>query len=236
MHEVNQDRPAMVKLANVSMKANDVAILRDVSLALYAGERVALLGANGAGKTSLLRAIHGLAPIDRGSIDAPTASEQAILFQKPSLLRRSVLDNVTFALETQGVARVQAVARARECLARAGLTTFADRYARALSGGEQQKLALVRAMALQPKLLLADEPSASLAPRAVFEVEQLIRELCDAGATLVIATHNRGQAKRLATRTLFMSEGRIVEDRATDDFFANPVSQEAIDYLNVERV
>jgi tungstate transport system ATP-binding protein len=236
MRDRNGAAVAIVTLASVSLVQNGVAILRDVSFTVSTGQRIALLGANGAGKTSLLRTIHGLTIASSGRVNAPIAGEQAMLFQKPSLLRRSAAENVAFAMRARGFADEQARARASECLDRCGLSPLSDRYARTLSGGEQQKLALARAMALQPKLLLADEPTASLAPRAVFEVERLIDELCNIGATLVVATHNRGQAKRLATRIVFMSEGRIVEDRPTDDFFSNPVSQEAIDYLNVERI
>ncbi len=236
MLEATQATATIANLESVSLVQNGVAILRDLSLSVRTGEHIALLGANGAGKTSLLRTIHGLTIATSGRVEAPVASEQAMLFQKPSLLRRSTLDNVAFALEARGHSRRGALSAARDALDRCGLYAFADRYARTLSGGEQQKLALARAMILQPKLLLADEPTASLAPRAVFEVEQLIDELCSASTTLVIATHNRGQAKRLATRIVFMSEGCIVEDTSSAEFFSNPVSQEAIEYLNVERV
>jgi tungstate transport system ATP-binding protein len=151
------------------------------------------------------------------------------------LLKRSVIENVAFALIARGVARADAERTAMEKLEATGLATFSDRYARTLSGGEQQKLALARAWAMQPKLLLADEPTANLAPASVHAVESILQRIGDAGTTLIFATHNRGQAKRLATRIVFMADGRVAEDQTANDFFAKPLSAEAIDYLNVER-
>jgi tungstate transport system ATP-binding protein len=227
---------ALIELRDVRYRVREAEILRDIHLRVHAGERVALLGANGAGKTSLLRLINGLISASAGAVNVPSIASQAMLFQKPPLLRRNVLDNVAFALRARGMNASDAEQVSQQTLNRCGLSGLSHRYARALSGGEQQKLALARAWVTRPMLLLADEATASLAPAAVHEVEHLLLEICDQGSTLVFATHNRGQAKRLATRIVFMSEGRVIEDRATEDFFANPVSQEAIDYINVERV
>ncbi len=224
-----------VALNGVSAVAGGTTILRDVTLVIAPGECVAVLGANGAGKSSLLRLMNGLLATNSGSAHTPSSRDQALIFQRPVLLKRSVLDNVSFALKTRGVAADDAAEIAREKLAACGLATFADRYARTLSGGEQQKLALARAWALQPKLLLADEPTANLAPAAVHSVETILHRMHVAGATIVLATHNRGQAKRLATRVIFMADSTIVEDRPANDFFASPQSAEAIEYLAVER-
>jgi tungstate transport system ATP-binding protein len=227
---------ALVELRNVSYTAGGVSILRAIDLSVQAGERVALLGANGAGKTSVLRVVNGLLLPSSGSMVAPQTRAQAMIFQKPPLLRRNVVENIAYVLRVRGLAAHEAQQRALQTIDRCGLTGLAHRYARSLSGGEQQKLALARAWVAQPTLLLADEPTASLAPAAVHDLERIVREMCDSGATLIFATHNRGQAKRLATRVLFMSEGRLVEDRTAQDFFTNPLSQEAIDYLSVERI
>jgi tungstate transport system ATP-binding protein len=226
----------LVQLSAVNYRVNNVHVLRDVNFSLRASERVALLGANGAGKTSLLRIVHGLVSPKDSSVHVPPPTAQAMIFQKPPLLKRSARENLEFVLRARGAARDDARAKATDLLERCDLLPLADRYARALSGGEQQKLALARAWALQPSLLLADEPTASLAPAAVLALERLMQAMCESGTTLIFATHNRGQARRLATRIVFMSEGRVVEDRATEDFFANPASTEAIDYLNVERI
>lgn len=226
----------LVELRDVSYRVRDEAILRGVSLRVNVGERIAVLGANGAGKTTLLRLVNGLISPSGGTLNSPAVAAQAMLFQKPPLLRRSVLDNVAFVLKSRGVDATEALQVSLQTLNRCGLTGLSHRYARALSGGEQQKLALARAWVTRPSLLLADEATASLAPASVHEVERLLLEMCEQGSTLVFATHNRGQAKRLATRIVFMSEGRVIEDRAAEDFFTNPASQEAIDYINVERV
>lgn len=237
MHSAaNVESGTLVELRNVRYRVRDAEILRGISLRVRSGERIALLGANGAGKTTLLRLINGLLSPSGGTLTSPPVTAQAMLFQKPPLLRRSVLENLTFVLQNRGMNASQAQEVSLQTLTRCGLAALSQRYARALSGGEQQKLALARAWVTRPTLLLADEATASLAPAAVHEVERLLLEMCEQGSTLLFATHNRGQAKRLATRIIFMSHGRVVEDRVAEDFFARPASQEAIDYINVERV
>ncbi|MGL4232533.1 MAG: energy-coupling factor ABC transporter ATP-binding protein [Casimicrobium sp.] len=225
-----------VKLVNACVTVRDLAILRNVELSITAGERVAVLGANGAGKSTLLRLINGLVGASSGSVLSPAQSAQALIFQRPIMLKRSTLDNVAFALKARGVSRAEAIECAKQTLAHCRLEALANRPARSLSGGEQQKLALARAWALEPALLLADEPTASLAPAAVHDVEAMLKQIVGDEKTLVFATHNRGQAKRLATRVLFLHEGCVTEDRPVNDFFATPMSQPAIDYLNVEKV
>lgn len=226
----------IVSLRDVSYAVRGALILKNVSLTVNTGERVAVLGANGAGKTTLLRLINQLHPPTAGTLITPAAASQAMIFQKPPLLRRSALENVAYVLRTRGVSAENAERISLQALERCGLARFAQRYARSLSGGEQQKLALARAWVTNPTLLLADEATASLAPAAVHDVERLLLEICAQSSTFIFATHNRGQAKRLATRIIFMSDGRIIEDKRADDFFANPSSPEAIEYINVERV
>jgi tungstate transport system ATP-binding protein len=225
----------MIRLQSVSYQVREVSVLRDISLSVRAGERVALLGANGAGKTSLLRVIHRVIAPTQGTVSVPAPTAQAMIFQKPVLLKRSVLENISYVLRIRGFDQTQATLEAMQTLERCGLSALSDRYARALSGGEQQRLALARAWALKPSLLLADEPTAALSPAASRDVTSLIQAMCASGATLIFSTHNRGQVKRLATRVLFMHDGRVVEDANTQDFFNAPTSKEANDYLNVER-
>jgi tungstate transport system ATP-binding protein len=226
---------SLVQLDRASVTIRGATILRDVSCVINAGERVAVLGANGAGKSSLLRVIHHLLGAEGGNLSTVAPSEQAMIFQRPVLLKRSVLDNIVFPLRARAMPEAQARDVARRVLHDCGLDVLANHYARTLSGGEQQQLALARAWALSPRLLLADEPTASLAPAAVHAVEKILHALSADGTTLVFATHNRGQAKRLATRVLFMHEGRIIEDRPAQDFFEAAQSSAANEYLNVEK-
>jgi tungstate transport system ATP-binding protein len=207
----------LLSLERASIRFGDVVALREVSLTLARGERLALVGANGAGKTTLLRALHGLIGCPGRQEHAPIRS--AMLFQRPFLLRLSALANVEVGLWLGGVARRQRRERALQALERVGLAPLAARRATALSGGQQQRLALARAWALKPDLLLLDEPTASLDPTAKREVESLIESLAADGATLVISTHNLGQAKRLATRGAYLEKGRLLVDLPTETFF-----------------
>jgi len=215
----------LLSLERASIRFGDVDALREVSLTLARGERLALVGANGAGKTTLLRALHGLIGCPGRQEHAPTRS--AMLFQRPFLLRLSALANVEVGLWLGGVARRQRRERALQALERVGLAPLAARRATALSGGQQQRLALARAWALQPQVLLLDEPTASLDPHAKREVERLMAEFADAGMTLVFASHNLGQVKRLATRVLYLEQGRVLADLPVLDFFNGSVLEQA---------
>lgn len=226
----------LISLSGVSVKVRENTLLSDVSFSVRDGERVAVLGANGAGKSTLLRICNALLLPSSGTANVPSPIDQALIFQRPLLLKRSALENVSFALLARGIPKHVAIRAASEALEACGLSAFTNRYARSLSGGEQQKLALARAWALSPKLLLADEPTASLAPAAVHAVEAIFQSMAERGTSYVFATHNRGQAKRLATRVVFLADGCIVEDRPVQDFFSNPQSAAAIEYLNVEKV
>ena len=154
----------------------------------------------------------------------------AMVFQRPVMLRRSVLDNVLYGLAVKG-AREPATLRAHDVLARVGLAHLAQRPARVLSGGEQQRVALARAWALQPDVLLLDEPTASLDPHAVRAVEAIIREIAAAGTAIIMTTHHRGVAKRLADDIVFLHQGRVAEHTAVRQFFDEPASQAGRDYL-----
>ncbi len=202
---------------------NAVRSLTDVTLAIAPGERVALVGANGCGKSTLLRLLHGLARATAGQVESAPAALQAMLFQRPHLLRLSVQSNIALGLWLRGSKWRIARARALAALERVGLVALAERNARKLSGGQQQRVALARAWALAPEVLLLDEPTASLDPHAKREVESLIDEFSNSSAdgamTLVFASHNLGQVKRLASRVIYLEQGRVLADLPVADFF-----------------
>ncbi len=207
--------------------ARGVRALHDVTLAVQPGERVALVGANGSGKSTLLRVLHGLTAPTAGRVLRDPAMLQAMLFQRPHLMRMPVLGNIALGLWLRGVAWTDAKARAHTALARVGLADLALRNARTLSGGQQQRVALARAWALSPQVLLLDEPTASLDPHAKREVEALIHEFAHQSQTmtLVFASHNLGQVKRLASRVLYLEQGRVLADLPVADFFGGDILQ-----------
>lgn len=214
-------------LRDVEVRFGHVPALRGATLSIGAGERVALIGANGSGKSTLLRLLHGLVPHASGAVlrRAPQP-RQAMLFQRPHMLRASVATNVALALWLRGGGWRASRQVAHEALGRVGMTDLATRNARTLSGGQQQRLALARAWALHPEVLLLDEPTASLDPTAKREVEALIAEAAE-GRTLIFASHNLGQVKRLATRVVYLEQGRVVADLPVHDFFHGPLPEEA---------
>ena len=202
-----------------------VAALADLNLVIGAGERVALVGANGSGKSTLLRLLHGLVAPSTGRLVPAPALRQAMLFQRPHLLRLSVQANVALGLWLAGQPWSQALVLARAALARVGLADLAQRNARKLSGGQVQRVALARAWALAPQVLLLDEPTASLDPHAKREVELMIADMAAQSpeVTLVFASHNLGQVKRLASRVIYLEHGRVLADLPVADFFAGPL-------------
>lgn len=225
-------------LENIGFSPNGTPVLRDVSLTVELGGRTLILGANGAGKSVLMRLMHGLLQPTAGRIawagGLPTAQAQALVFQRPVMLRRSTLANVAYGLKLAGVPHAERQRRAEAALDRVGLLHLALRPARVLSGGEQQRVALARAWALQPQILFLDEPTASLDPNAAQEVERIIADIHAAGATIVMATHNLGQARRLADSIVFLHCGSVAEHTPADLFFQQPRSAEAVNFLKGE--
>jgi tungstate transport system ATP-binding protein len=210
---------AIVQLKSVDVRFGRIAALSQVDLKLAAGERLALVGANGSGKSTLLRVLNGLVHPTAGSVLRDASVRQAMVFQRPHMLRASVLTNVALGLWIAGEPWRRAKERALAALARVGLAEAALRNATALSTGQQQRLALARAWSLQPDVLLLDEPTASLDPHAKREVETLMAEFADTGMTLVFASHNLGQVKRLATRVAYTEQGRVLADLPVTKFF-----------------
>jgi tungstate transport system ATP-binding protein len=230
----------LISLAQASVHFGPVPALKNVHLQLNRGDRLALLGPNGSGKTTLLRLLHGLLPASAGERQLhPLAPEGrapvgAMLFQHPFLLRLSVRRNVLLALWLRKVPKAQRAARCEQALQRVGLAALAGRPARDLSGGQQQRLALARAWAMQPDILFLDEPTASLDPTAKREVEALISDFAQDGVTVVMSTHNLGQAKRLCNRVAYLEAGRLVVVLPTDQFFNDELPTEATQFLKGE--
>ena len=226
--------PVQVALAGATVRFGRKVALQQASVDVRAGETVALVGANGSGKSTLLRALHGLVPLAAGTRTADAAVRQAMVFQRPFMLRLSARGNIELALFLAGVPRLERRERAEAALQRVGLAGEARRSGRILSGGQQQRLALARAWALQPGLLLLDEPTASLDPTAKREVETLIEEFAAAGMTIVMSSHNLGQVKRLSQRVLYLEQGRVLCDVSSDHFFNGPLPREAELFLKGE--
>ena len=241
------DRAAALplRLEGVGYAVGGQKLLDDASLRVERGRRLVLLGPNGAGKSLVLRLLHGLIEPTGGRVLAGSLEgvgpavrrRQAMVFQRPVLLRRSALANVTFALAARGgTPRGRRRERARAALERFGLLHLAERPARVLSGGEQQRLALARAWALEPELLLLDEPTSALDPAATQRVEEAIAAFHARGAAVVMSTHDLGQARRLADDVVFLSRGRVVESGPAAVFFARPRTPEARAFLAGELV
>jgi len=234
--------PSLLPLAldQVVFAVGDRRIIDGVSLLLEAGPRTVIVGPNGAGKSVLLRLCHGLLNPTSGtirwaSLESPAGPRrQAMVFQRPVLLRRTAAANVAYALAIAGVPRAQRMARALDALRRVGLEHLAKHPARVLSGGEQQRLALARAWALSPEVLFLDEPTASLDPGATQEIEKGIAAVHASGTKIVLVTHNLGQARRLGDEILFLHQGRITERASADRFFKQPASREAAQFLEGE--
>jgi tungstate transport system ATP-binding protein len=207
-------------------------IIQPLSLEIGAGPSTVILGANGAGKSVLMRLMHGLLAPSSGIVIWNGAGRQAMVFQRPVMLRRSALANVVYALELAGMR--DCGQQAREALEEVGLAHLAHRAARVLSGGEQQRLALARAWALHPEVLFLDEPTASLDPSATREIENIIRAFDAAGTKIVMATHNLGQARRLGDEVIYLHQGRVVERAPAEKFFAAPSTGEAAAFIKGE--
>ena len=234
----------LMTLAGFGARFGAVQALRGIDLVVRRGDFIALVGPNGSGKTTLLRALHGLLDGSGGGTGTRTladrATVQAMVFQRPFMLRLSVWNNLRLALWLAGstglgrAARSTRRERAEAALAECGLADLRDRPARALSGGQQQRLALARAWAVRPGLLFLDEPTANLDPSAKNEIEAMLARFAAAGMTLVMSTHNLGQAKRLATRVIYIDHGEIHVDLPTQAFFNRHVDARADLFLKGE--
>jgi glutamate transport system ATP-binding protein len=225
----------------------DLQVLKDVDLSVDAGEVVVVLGPSGSGKSTLCRTINRLEPIDSGTIlleDRPLPvegrdlarlrSEVGMVFQQFNLFaHRSVLANVALGpIKVRGQSRREAEDRAHQLLARVGVEDQASKLPAQLSGGQQQRVAIARALAMDPKLLLFDEPTSALDPEMITEVLDVMRDLAGAGMTMIVISHEMGFARSAANRVAFMDHGQILEEAAPEEFFANPRTDRAKDFLS----
>lgn len=221
-----------VELEDVSVFAGPVALLDGVTMRLTPGAPTVLIGPNGAGKTTLLRIVMGLIAPSRGRVtwagrEHVAPDRRAIVFQRPAMLRRSAAANIRYALAAAAAPRAKRTERITELLALVGLSGLERRPARRLSGGEQQRLALARALAREPDLLLLDEPTASLDPAATKAIEDIVRAVAARGVKVVMSTHDLGQARRVGGDVALLHRGRLIEHAPAADLFTAPRTEEA---------
>ena len=226
-----------LEIVGLSLKLGGSDLLHDICLSSHTTGVTMVLGPNGAGKSLLLKCLHGLLKPSQGSFslarepDQEKAPRQAMVFQKPCLLRRSVLENMEFVApkRTKGTEIL-------EQLRKVHLEGKQKQPARLLSGGEQQRLALARALITKPEILFLDEPTASLDPASVLIIEKLIKNAAKNGVKSIFVSHDLGQAKRLGSDIIFLHQGRLVEYADASSFFTSPQSVQAKAYLNGEIV
>jgi len=235
----HDDRPSLLMLRRITLDREGHRLLSGVDLEIRAGERLLVLGPNGAGKTLLMQVGHRLIVPTAGQVEAAGHLREAMVFQRPVLLRRSVIGNVLYAIDHARCGNGLRSREAREeralaALALVGLEALAHRRARVLSGGEQQRVALARAAALRPDLVWLDEPTANLDPASTQAIESIVMQMSAKGATCVMATHDIGQARRLAQRVVLMAGGRIIESTAAERFFEQPTTDDGRRYLQGE--
>ncbi len=237
----------LIELRDVNKHFGELHVLQDINLTVGRGEVVVVIGPSGSGKSTLCRAINRLETIESGSITidgrplpaegkglAQLRAEVGMVFQSFNLFaHKTVLDNVSLAqLKVRKRKKDEADKRSRELLERVGLAAHADKFPAQLSGGQQQRVAIARALAMDPKALLFDEPTSALDPEMINEVLEVMQQLARDGMTMVVVTHEMGFARSAANRVVFMSDGCVVEDRTPEDFFTNPSSDRAKDFLS----
>jgi glutamate transport system ATP-binding protein len=237
----------LIELRDVNKYYGELHVLQDINLTVGKGEVVVVIGPSGSGKSTLCRAINRLETIESGTIEldgqplpeegkalARLRAEVGMVFQSFNLFaHKTVLQNVSLAqIKVRGRKRDDADRRSLELLDRVGLASQAPKFPAQLSGGQQQRVAIARALAMEPKALLFDEPTSALDPEMINEVLEVMRQLAHDGMTMVVVTHEMGFARSAANRVVFMADGRIVEDRTPEEFFTNPRSDRAKDFLS----
>ncbi len=245
MSQQTQGEPLVV-LEGVDKWFGELHVLQDINLTVHKGEVVVVIGPSGSGKSTLCRAINRLETIQQGSITldgqplpdegkelAALRAEVGMVFQSFNLFaHKTILENVTLGpIKVRGQKKDEADKRAYELLERVGIAHQADKYPAQLSGGQQQRVAIARALAMDPKVMLFDEPTSALDPEMIKEVLDVMVDLAQRGMTMVVVTHEMGFARTAADRVLFMSDGAVVEENTPEEFFTNPQSDRAKDFL-----
>lgn len=236
----------LVALRGVNKHFGALHVLKDIDLVVEQGEVVVVIGPSGSGKSTLCRTINRLETIDDGSITldgkplpeegkelAALRAEVGMVFQSFNLFaHKTILENVTLGpIKVRGQSKADAEKRARELLDRVGVGHQADKYPAQLSGGQQQRVAIARALAMEPKVMLFDEPTSALDPEMIKEVLDVMKDLAERGMTMIVVTHEMGFARTAANRVVFMADGAIVEENTPEEFFTNPQSERAQDFL-----
>jgi glutamate transport system ATP-binding protein len=241
------EHSGLVVLEGVNKWFGDLQALKDINLSIGRGEVVVVIGPSGSGKSTLCRAINRLETIDSGTITldgkplpaegkelAALRAEVGMVFQSFNLFaHKTILENVTLGpIKDRDQGKAEAETRARELLDRVGVGSQADKYPAQLSGGQQQRVAIARALAMEPKVMLFDEPTSALDPEMIKEVLDAMVDLAQRGMTMVVVTHEMGFARTAAHRVVFMADGAIVEENTPEEFFTNPRSDRAKDFLS----
>lgn len=237
----------MIKVEHITKKFNDLVAVNDVSLEIKKGEIVSLIGPSGSGKSTVLRCIIGLEKPEEGKIfidgqefneDSENYSQllkkMGFVFQHFNLFpHKTVLENLTLAqIKVLNRSEDEAIAVAQKYLDRVGLLDKQNEYPNKLSGGQKQRVAIARSLCMNPEVMLFDEPTSALDPEMVIEVLEVMQELAKEGMTMVVVTHEMGFARNVGDRVIFLEEGRIIEEAPAEDFFTNPKSKRAIDFLS----
>jgi glutamate transport system ATP-binding protein len=237
---------ALVVMTDVNKHFGDLHVLKDINLTVGKGEVVILIGPSGSGKSTLCRTINRLETFESGSITidgkalpeegkelAALRADVGMVFQSFNLFaHKTILENVTLGpIKVRGMKKAEAEKRAMELLERVGVAHQAQKYPAQLSGGQQQRVAIARSLAMDPKVMLFDEPTSALDPEMITEVLDVMVELAKSGMTMIVVTHEMGFARKAANRVVFLSDGQVVEEGTPEQFFTNPTSERAKDFL-----
>lgn len=247
MNQTSTGEQPVIELRHVNKHYGALHVLKDINLKIDMGEVLVVIGPSGSGKSTLCRTINRLETIDSGEILiegeplpqegkelARTRAELGMVFQQFNLFaHKTILDNVTLGpIEVLGLSKDEAEKRAMSLLERVGVAEQAKKVPAQLSGGQQQRVAIARSLAMNPKAMLFDEPTSALDPEMINEVLDVMTELARGGMTMVVVTHEMNFARRVGNRVIFMADGAIVEEGTPDEFFDNPKTQRARDFLN----
>ena len=247
MNETMNDRTPVIELKHVDKHFGNLHVLKDISLSVQKGEVVVIIGPSGSGKSTLCRTINRLETIDSGEILiegtkmpqegkelARLRAQIGMVFQSFNLFaHKTIIDNVILGpMDVLKKSRKEAKEEAMQLLARVGVDSQAHKVPAQLSGGQQQRVAIARALAMHPKAILFDEPTSALDPEMIGEVLDVMTTLAREGMTMLVVTHEMNFARRVASRVIFMDGGSIIEENTPDEFFNNPKSQRARDFLN----